>query len=222
MGEDLLKTAYGIDEMEGNVKILVKEGDSSVTLSSQITGKGEGFVDLIPLTYEGKTLSFRGEGLIIKLQAIKESLHIEFKLSKVELIKVSDGSVVHRAYSNEKSKCKNLRACKRFSLGEVGTVQFGAGQKVIDCIVKDISYGGFGLAVKGKESVPEKKMLNVRFECKIGVVPLSIHTNGLVARTQYNDDRDETIIGVQLLSKNVTVQEAVNQIQRQELQKLRH
>ncbi len=222
MGNEDLKKKYSIGEVEGDVSVEVRADDKNVTLASRVIGKGTDYIDVIPFTYENKIVSFKGQGLHIKLSAVMGSMHIEFGIQKIMLSKTEDGSLSHRVFSAEKNTLKNLREFKRFSLVEEGTLVLTGSHKEMDCVVRDISYGGFGVAVKGKEYVPVKELMNLSFACHIGVVPISIQTNGLVARTQYNDDRDETFIGVKLLVSNTSVREAVNRIQREELQKLKH
>ncbi len=222
MNREILKKKYGIDELDGDVTINVWSDDKTATLTSTIINKGIEYIDVTPFSYKGKILSFQGEGLKIKLEAIMYSMRIEFGVQSISLVRSEDGTFAHRIVSSERNKLKNLREFKRFSLGEEGVVLIGTSPQPLECIVKDISYGGFGVAVKGKPFIPVKELLNLRFDCQIGACPFSIRTKGMIARTEYNDDRDETVIGVKLLVRNATVQEAVNQIQRLELQRLKH
>ena len=222
MGTEDLKKKYGIGEVEGDVSIEVRADEKNVTLTSRTIGRGTDYIDVLPFTYNGKVLSFQGSGIHMKLSAVMGPMHIEFGVQEIKLARTDDGSLAHRVFSNEKNGLKNLREYKRFSLIEEGTFTLLGSQKEYDCEVRDISYGGFLVVVKGREYIPVKELLNLSFACHIGVVPISIKTNGLIARAQYNGDRDETIIGVKLLVNNSSVKEAVNRIQREELQKLKH
>lgn len=213
---------FSIKDMEGNVTIVIRQGDKVLYFNSVIVSVGEKSVDIEPIDYQGKILSFTTSGYSMKIECIKNSRHLELKVSSITLVRKEDGTMVHRIVSFDSARPKNLRKYKRFSLGDAGVLQLGDHHRTIQCIIHDISYGGVGLGIKGTIDIPLKEFLNLSFIHKQNMTSTTVRAKCIAVRTNYNDESDETLIGLKLLSDNAGVTKVVNDVQRAELQKITH
>ena len=215
-------TAHYISEVAGEVTLKITQGENSITLKSRaIAGEGN-WLDIEPILFNDKIVAFNTDQLFINLNAVIDERQISFRVYSIKLMKHDDNSLTHRVYSRDHSKCKNLREYKRFSLGTNGIVQLGMHHSTRECIIRDISYGGFGLVIKEKVHVSLNELMNLHFDHTHDRSKITVSVNAVVVRSDYNSEEDETVIGLKLLRDNSQVHQVVNLIQQDELFKLKH
>ena len=222
MGKKDRENIHGINELTGGVRLRIKGKESELEFESVVLEESpQGCLDISPITYEEKIVSFKAKGLSMTLLGTVSGMRIKFEIEKIALIKRSDGSLAHRVYCNEMSRCINMREYKRFSLGCEGTAQIGSRMKA-SCIVKDISYGGMGLGISGKLQIPVEQAFKVSIFPDMPGIKDTVNVSGQSVRTNYDEERDQTDIGIRVTESNAQLRSLVTNIQREELRRFNH
>ncbi len=213
---------HSINELTGNIRLIIKGNESELEVESTVLEDSpRGCLDIEPITYEGKTVSFKLKGLSLTLVGCIDGMRIKFEVEKILLIKRNDGSIVHRVYCEAQSKCINQREYKRFSLGCEGTAVIGNRMKA-SCTVRDISYGGVGLGISGKLQIPVDQVLKISIFPDLQGKSDTVNVSGRSVRSLYNEEKDETDIGIKVTESSAQLRSLVTNIQREQLKKINH
>lgn len=213
--------AYSIGDVKGDVAIIFKSGTQSLSMNTTVISGGPGYLDVKPLAAKNGKLLTEFSGVSAKLLTTQENSQLEFRIKSIQLMNANH-VFFHRLRSEEHNKPVNKRNYKRFSLGVEGSVKFGGFTSPMPCIVKDVSYGGIGLLVKGKvvPSKAEFSIISFTFSDEIKDLPVNVRL--VPVRASYDKAADETMVGLKVLKTDPVLQHLVNVIQRKELSKITH
>ncbi|MBO4882162.1 MAG: PilZ domain-containing protein [Lachnospiraceae bacterium] len=218
-GKDAL---HRIDELTGNVSVIVKGSDSEVEFETDVLEESpEGCLDLVPILYEEKVVSFKVEDVKVTVRGTIGGMRIIFEAEKIVYLKRIDGVLAHRVYCNHVAKCINMREFKRFSLGCEGTAQIGPFLKA-NCIVKDVSFGGLAVGISGNLQIPVTQVLKVSIYPEIPGAVKTVNVNGVTVRSTYDEKKDVTNLGIKVTDNSPQLRSLVTRIQREELKKINH
>ena len=212
---------YSISDVEGHIKIIIKRDDAAAVFNSFVVETTDEYVDIHPMQKDGRLISFKNPSYSMSIECIKDMRLVELKVSSIQLTKTKNGEIVHRVYSHDTARYKNQRKFKRFSICDTGTLQFGDHHKALTCTVKDISYGGVGISLKGEKLLPAEEFLSLTFSHTQGRSITYVRAKCEAVRQSYNEDKNETQVGLKLCKENAGVSQIVNDVQRAELQKIR-
>lgn len=211
-----------IGEITGEVSLFVSQGEKSALFKTTvIEGEGE-TVDIEPIVYKDRVVLFDTKGLSLRLEGRHNNRMVEFPVQSISKVVLENGAAAHRLRSGFLGNYKNFREYKRFSLGDTGAIRINVNDMPVKCIVHDISYRGMCVGIKGHNSISIQKVLNLTFDHKRQRVVTHVNAQGIVVRSSYDSDRDETLYGIKLERENPAVTQVVNDVQREELIKLRH
>ena len=184
-------------------------------------------IDVSPFVYGDKVLGFSSVGLLLRAEMTKEGRYYQYTLSKVDLIRKVDGTNVHRLYSKDRVCGINKRGAVRVSFGVGAVMQLGEHRKALECIIKNISSSGMAIIMKGRQTVPDKRIpVDIVFSVvdpeKMGGRTKTIRVRARVMREVYDEEKDDTLFGVQYLHNCVDIDKIIMSIQRAELAKVNH